>query len=263
MHEIDRLPLVTIIIPTYNCSSSLPQTIESILGQDYNRYEIVAIDGGSTDRTLEILQSYGDAVRLASLETENRYALINHGIGLAHGSYVNVLFPSDFYIHAHTLRDIMELAQRHDNPHLAYCGTLLRDGRASAKFLFRNLTLELLQRGQQPTSLQGCWFKKETFDVIGLFSTKYELRGAFEWLCRFCLDKELRFAALHRALTDYDLRWVTGRMVMRHFWETLQVLITYFGWLKALRWLGRQKDFSRFGKLWARRLRVAFRGPRS
>jgi glycosyltransferase involved in cell wall biosynthesis len=254
------LPFVSIIIPTFNCSQSLPLTLESIIEQDYPRFEVIAIDAGSSDRTLEILQSYGDKVRFSFVETYNLYKMLNKGIAIAQGEYINCLFPGDFYIHHHTLLDIMKLAMYQGRPHLVYCGTLLRDGKSEVKFLFRQLSLDLLRKGQQPTSLQGCWFKTETFEKIGQFPTNYHLRGAFDLLCRFCLHPKLHFASLHRALTDYDLRWVTSRMVIRHFCETFKTIYRYFGLLTTLKWFRKQKDFKRFTKLWLRRLKMAFLG---
>lgn len=255
-----KWPLVSVIIPTYNHSASIAFTLDRVIEQQYPSFEIIVIDAGSTDRTLEILQSYGSQIRLGSVKKENRYGMLNVGIQMARGEYVNCLFPGDFYIHRHTLLDIMQLAIHQGKPDLVYCGTLLRDGRAEVKFLFRPLTLDLLRRGQQPTSLQGCWFKNEAFKKIGYFKTDYLLRGAFDWLCRFCLAPHMHYACLHRALTDYDLRWVTSRMVFCHFWETFKAVYHHFGVLTAMKWLLRQKDFKRFGRLWTRKVKMAFLG---
>lgn len=254
-------PLVTIIIPIWNCSQLIPLTLESILDQDYPHFEIIAIDGGSTDRSLELLQSYGSKkIRLSSIDGYHVYKMINAGIELSEGEYINVLFPGDFYIHLHTLRDIMDLALEQRKPHLVYCGTLLRDGKSEVKFLFRELTLDLLYKGQQPTSLQGCWWKKKLFEKIGLFRTDFSLRGGFDLLCRFALHPNLNFASMRRALTDYDLRWVTSQMVIRHFYETMITVYRYFGFYQTVKWLYRQRDISRFIKLWIRRVRAAFFG---
>jgi glycosyltransferase involved in cell wall biosynthesis len=253
------LPLVSIIIPTYNCATFITLTLDSVVEQNYPRLEVIAIDAGSTDRTLEILQSYAH-VRLIAANEKSTYAQINQGIALAQGVYLNILFAGDFYIHRHTLLDMMNCALDHRMPNLVYCGTLLRDGRNEVKFLFRALTLHLLKRGQQPTSLQGCWFKKETFEKIGLFRTDLQLRSGFDFLCRFCLHHSMQFAALRRALTDYDLRWVSARTAGRHFLETLKTVYRHFGIWAMVNWLISQKDVGRFLNLWKRRLSFAFFG---
>jgi glycosyltransferase involved in cell wall biosynthesis len=252
------LPLVTILVPTFNCSQILPLTLDSIIRQNYPRYEILVIDGGSTDRTLELFHAYDLHIRLCSASSYDIYRILNQGIALAKGDYLNILFPGDFYIHPQTLFQMMNLALQQEMPDLIYCGTLLRDRLSEIKFLFRPLTLSLLKRGQQPTSLQACWFKRELFQKIGDFRVDYQLRGGFDLFCRFCLHPSLRYAYLRRAFIDYDLRGVTSSMVIGHFWETSQTLYAYFGGWTVLKWLGRQKSVKRFIKLWFKRLRLAF-----
>ncbi len=258
--SVDRasLPFVTVLVPTFNCSQILPLTLDSIIKQHYPHYEILVIDAGSTDRTLEVLNGYSSYIRLYSAPTYDLYSILNQGIALAKGSYLNVLLPGDVYIHLKTLLSVMSLAIQESMPDLIYCATLLRDGHSEAKLLYRHLTLSLLKNGQQPTSLQACWFKKDLFEILGLFRTDFYMQGGFDFFCRFCLHPSLRYASLRRVFIDFDLRNVTSSMVIRHFWETGQALYAYFGVWILIKWLIRQKDVKRFIKLWWRRLHMAF-----
>ena len=61
-----QLPLVTIVTPTYNMARFLPETIESVLSQDYPRIQYIVMDAGSRDGTVEILQSYGSRLEWVS-----------------------------------------------------------------------------------------------------------------------------------------------------------------------------------------------------
>ncbi|MGQ9514522.1 MAG: glycosyltransferase family 2 protein [Thermoproteota archaeon] len=51
-------PLISVIIPTFNSEKTIYQCINSLLQQDYERFEIIAIDGGSTDETIQILKKF-------------------------------------------------------------------------------------------------------------------------------------------------------------------------------------------------------------
>ncbi len=74
-----RLPLVSIITPTYNQSDFLRETIESVITQDYPRVEYLIIDDGSTDATPKVLAEYEGRVRYYSRENRGQTPTINEG----------------------------------------------------------------------------------------------------------------------------------------------------------------------------------------
>lgn len=255
-------PKVSIVIPTFNCAQTIETTLERILQQIYPDFEVVIVDSGSTDRTLEAVRAArSDKVRIFTTSRYQPYEMLNKGISQATGKYINFLFPGDFYIYSETLKEVMSLAIEHEQPEIAFCGTLLRDGRREVKILYRHLTMKLLKRGQQPTSLQSIWFRSDVFRKLGKFNTTYQLRGGYEFLCRFALHKNLGAISTNRVLTDYDLRMVTREKVILHFWETLKTIWRYFGLAPTLRWfLFYQGDVRRLFRLWSRGIKVAFTG---
>lgn len=243
----DLCPTITVVIPTLNSAQHLGITIESVLAQRYPDFEILVVDGGSTDRTLEIVKSFrNEKVRLCSISGSSRYEILNKGIAIAKGTYINFLFPGDFYIHVETLMSMMKLGHENGTPDLIYCGCLLREASKDVKILYRLLSIKLLKRGQQPTSLQSCWFKTTLFDLLGKFDTSLTQRGGFDFLCRFMLHGSLTFSSTKRVLTDYDLRGVTKKMVIRHFYETGTIVFRHFGAATTLKWLFRQNDTRRY-----------------
>lgn len=75
---IEKSPLVSIILPTYNRANLLPRAIESILSQDYQNFEIIIVDDGSTDNTIQVVKGIDDK-RIIYIHLEK-----NNGTGLAH-----------------------------------------------------------------------------------------------------------------------------------------------------------------------------------
>lgn len=256
------LPAISIIIPTQNSARGITLTLESVFMQDYPDYEVIIVDSGSTDRTLEVIKSFPmDRIRIYAVSHYSRYEMLNKGIAHANGSYCNFLFPGDFYLNYQANKLMMELALDVDRPHLVYAGCVLREATMQIRTLNRPLTLKLLRSGRQPTSLQACWFRVDVFKVIGKFPTDYSMRGGFDLLCRFCLLDELRFASTSRVLTDYDLRGTMRHMVFQHFWETMRSLYRWFGFITTFDWLlFRQTDTRRYMKAWFRSLRAALLG---
>jgi glycosyltransferase involved in cell wall biosynthesis len=91
-----RLPLVTIVTPTYDRANFLPETIESIRSQDYPRLEHIVLDNGSTDNTQEILRGYGDALRWEHHPKNIGLArAINRGFELARGEIIGFVSDDD------------------------------------------------------------------------------------------------------------------------------------------------------------------------
>lgn len=250
-HRDSDFPKVSIVVPSFNSSLLIAETLESFLLQDYPDIEVIVVDGGSLDRTLEIIKSLKDSrIRIYTTSEQARYAMVNIGITHAHGTYVNVMFPGDLYIHKHTLRDMMTLALDYNLPHLVYCGTLLRDNKAEAEVLFRTFSIPLLRLGRQPTSLQSCWFKAEVFRRIGKFNPRYELRSGFDFLCRFHLENTLSVHATHKTLVDFDLRFVSRGKILLHGYETMQIIAHHFGLWAVFVWLFTQNDPSFLLRMW-------------
>lgn len=259
-YNCSDFPLVSIIIPTHNDAQLIASTLESVLFQDYPSFEIIIVDT-SVDRTLETIKNFhSDKVRIYSVSQSQRYEMLNKGLSHAHGLYVNFLFPGDFYISKETLKYMMVLALENNKPQLAYCGALLRDGKTEVKTLYRKYCIDLLAKGQQPTSLQSCWFRTDCLRKLNKFNPNYSLRGGYDLMCRFALQKDYRVVSTKRVMTDYDLRAVTRRMVLKHFWETFHTVYHYFGLFATLRWLVSQNDIRRFCKLWMHSVKVAFLG---
>mgnify|MGYP001815798006 CR=1 FL=1 len=90
-------PLVSIIVPSYQQARFLRVAIDSILSQGYEPMEILVLDGGSTDGSVEILQSYGDKVWFRSAPDGGQCQAINEGFEMSRGEIVAWLNSDDFY----------------------------------------------------------------------------------------------------------------------------------------------------------------------
>jgi glycosyltransferase involved in cell wall biosynthesis len=89
-------PLVSIITPTYNRADLLAETIESVLGQDYPRMEYLVLDDGSSDSTIQVLESYSDnRLRWYHHSNMGETRTVNRGFSLAKGEILCVLSSDD------------------------------------------------------------------------------------------------------------------------------------------------------------------------
>ena len=89
-------PKISIVTPTFNGIATLRETIESVLAQDYKNWEHIVIDGGSTDRTVDLLRSYAH-LQWISEKDQGHYHAMNKGIERATGEVIGVLNADDCY----------------------------------------------------------------------------------------------------------------------------------------------------------------------
>ena len=88
-------PLVSVIIPTFNCGRYVEDAVESILNQTYRRFEIIVVDDGSTDDTGSKLKKYKERVQVVTQENQGSSKARNVGLELSRGEYVAFLDADD------------------------------------------------------------------------------------------------------------------------------------------------------------------------
>lgn len=91
------MPFFSIIIPTYNRARLLEQTLASVFAQEETDYEVLVVDDGSSDDTLETLARYGERVRVFQQRNAGPGAARNLGIQEARGEYVAFLDSDDLW----------------------------------------------------------------------------------------------------------------------------------------------------------------------
>ncbi|RRH95978.1 glycosyltransferase family 2 protein [Mesorhizobium tamadayense] len=118
-------PLISVLLPVYNAEPYVGAAIGSILRQDYGRLEVIAVDDGSTDRSLEILERFRrDDSRVSIISRENRglVASLNEGLAVAQGELVARMDADDFAYPWRLARQAALFAAR---PELGFCGSLV------------------------------------------------------------------------------------------------------------------------------------------
>lgn len=110
---MQQTPLISVIMPCYNAEKFLHEAVDSILNQTYSHFELLAINDGSTDSTLEILKEYAAKdSRIRLINNDENLQLIrslNKGIDLAQGNYIarmdadDISSPNRFEVELHYL----------------------------------------------------------------------------------------------------------------------------------------------------------------
>ena len=113
MMTTNNLPLISIIVPVYNAAQYLPKCIESILAQTYTHFELLLLDDGSKDNSLEICNDYAkqDArIKVLSHPNMGVSATRNRGIEHAQGEYISFV-DSDDWVKSNYLQVLYDALQ--------------------------------------------------------------------------------------------------------------------------------------------------------
>ena len=121
----NRLPLISVIIPTYNYGRFLPDAVKSVLGQkkDGLAVEIIVVDDGSTDDTADVAQRLGSSIQYVYQENQGPSAARNNGIRRARGDYL-VFLDADDMLTSGTLSSHIENFAAHPELDVSVCLSL-------------------------------------------------------------------------------------------------------------------------------------------
>ena len=101
LNSMEKLPTISVVVPCYNLATFLPESLDSILQQDYSEWECIIVDDGSTDNSAEIAKSYAEKdsrFRLLSIENGGVSRARNIGVEESLGSYILFLDADDIIL---------------------------------------------------------------------------------------------------------------------------------------------------------------------
>ncbi len=113
---------VSIIIPVHNSSKYLKKCIDSILNQTYKNIEVIAVENGSTDNSIEILKSYKGKIKIEVLDNASIGSARNKGLDVSKGTYISFI-DSDDYV-SNDFIEVMLNKIKEDNSDLSICDML-------------------------------------------------------------------------------------------------------------------------------------------
>jgi glycosyltransferase involved in cell wall biosynthesis len=230
----DESPVVSVIIPTYNCARYLPEAIDSVLAQTYRDFEIIVVDDGSTDNTQEVLARYGDHMRVIRQSNQGSAAARNAGILPARGEFIAFLDADDLWLPHKLERQVPLFDER---PELGWIYSDYREFDESgprARSFFERPGLRPPPEGWIVLKLaMGCitWTatvvaRASCFREVGLFDPTFPRAQDYDmWLrlaVRFpvgCVDEVLALYRRHQTQITTETR---PGLIEHHAWRVLR-----------------------------------------
>lgn len=189
----EESPLVSVIVPSFNQGKYIKETIDSILSQNYPSIEILVIDGGSSDETTKILESYNDQIFWISEADNGQAHALNKGLMLAKGAVIGWLNSDDIYLPNAVEKAIFALKKQ--------TGCSLVYGEAA---YINEFSDKIGRYKTEPYSrkalLRHCiicqpsvFFKRQLMEIAGGANDSYEMALDYEMWLRFSKFTPLLF----------------------------------------------------------------------
>lgn len=124
--------LISVIIPVYNSEKYLKQCLDSVINQTYNNLEIIVVNDGSTDKSLEIIKSYKDSrIKLINKENGGVSSARNVGLKEATGEYIMFVDSDDYLTNNNVIEELIDSTNNGDIVRYNYLtlnnGQLIKD----------------------------------------------------------------------------------------------------------------------------------------
>jgi len=214
------MPEISVIIPSYNHAPYIGKAVESVLSQSYSDFELIVVDDGSTDNSLEVMSSFSDPrLKILTQGNQGAHAAINRGLRAARGEYLAILNSDDRY-HPLRLEKMLKvlLADRQVGLVGSYIDIIDQDGKSQGiKHGFKDSSPWLLEAPERSFRAgndlhkalltENYWsttsnfvFPKRWFEVVGEFRP---LRYTHDWDFALRMANVARMELIPEVLMQY------------------------------------------------------------
>ena len=206
---MERTPIISVIIPTYNRAYLIGKAIKSVLNQTYQDFEIIVIDDGSTDNTKETVKSFNNFKIRYICHTNNQGVSVarNTGIRASRGKYIALLDSDDEWLPEKLDKQIKVFKSEFPEVGVVYSNVLYIDESGKNMNKLRNpkkvegYIYEDLLGGNYVGTPSTLLIKKECFNQVGLFDDL--LNAENDWDMWIRIAKYYRFALIKIPLVKY------------------------------------------------------------
>jgi glycosyltransferase len=239
---------VSIITVTYNSEAFLEQTILSVLEQSYKDIEYIIVDGGSTDKTISIINKYKEKLsHFISEKDEGIYHALNKGIGLANGDIIGFLHSDDFYVDNLVIEKVVKGFKKNNTDGLY----------ANLYFIDKNDTNKITRKWHSgdysPNAFMYGWMpphptlflKKDVYKKFGVFNLDFKTSADYELMLRFIHKHQISLTYLDEFIIKMRVggqstasvnNRVKANLEDRKAWEVNHIKPKFFTlWLKPIR----------------------------
>lgn len=221
---------LSVVIPHLNYGRYLKECLDSLAAQTFQDYEVVLVDGGSSDNTFQVLKDYPMVKVLHDIPPKGPVKAVNKGISVMKGEYFNQL-NSDCRLHPTMYEECLKVLESDKKLGMVYTRWLrindsnLLFGYAKQPSQFNR---DLLLQGNfiDATSMV---IRRECFDKVGVFDE--QCPWSMDWLMAAKISMLFPVVFLNKALFDYRVHkgQITEVKSIKEFAKAEKIVRSYYG----------------------------------
>lgn len=211
-------PKISVVVPSFNQAVYLEETLLSIINQSYSNFELIVIDGGSSDDSIEIIKKYSDNIAFWVSEKDNGQThAINKGFKIAKGDLVCWMNSDDVFCEDAFL-NIAELYCKYPDVDVFYGDKVHIDYKGNELFIQRYAPYRVYTFANDKMAMcnQACFWKRSVFERIGFLDESIQFAMDLEYFVRMGM-KGLSF--LHRPILLGKQRYYSGTKTSEEKWQ--------------------------------------------
>ncbi len=213
--------MISIIITVYNKSKYIAKAIESAINQTYNDKEIIVVDDGSTDNSVEIIKKYNNKIRFFEKLHSGIGGTINFGIKKAQGEWIKLLSGDDL-LEKDALKNLMlnveKFSQNDQTIFYSHWKKIDADGKLLRLIYEPQQNSENLWNGHF-VNFNTTLLHKKLFEKVGYFDESLKNSEDYEWLLRAVFLHHISLKVLDLVTASYRINNTQTWPSAPPFWE--------------------------------------------
>ncbi|GAB3174254.1 glycosyltransferase family 2 protein [Telluribacter humicola] len=206
---------VSIITVAYNSSSTIKETINSVLSQQVDSLEYIVIDGGSTDGSIDILKHFNDKISRWISEPDNGiYDAMNKGLRLATGEVIGFLNSDDLYANKNVLIKVMNIFDTNPEVDIVYGDLIYVESESTTSkvryWKCQNYYNDFFEDGYVPPH-PSFFARSHVFKKAGTFDLNFKLAADYELIFRMLKLYNFKSIYLPEVLVHMRLGGATNK----------------------------------------------------
>ena len=200
-----KLSIITI---NFNDAIGLQKTIESVVSQDFDNFEYIVIDGGSSDNSKSVIEKYQCKITYWVSEKDNGiYNAMNKGILKARGEYCLFLNSGDWLFNSEVLKNVFKLESLAD---LIACDMVFDSGSKSIKINHQPDNIGFLYMMRTSLWHPATFIKRILFEKHGLYNEQYQIASDYDFFLKNTMLERVSYKHISVALSVFNVRGISS-----------------------------------------------------